>query len=49
LNVVSSPAAWHHIHELRWLRLGVETTTPPKDPEEEAARARTRSALRFGG
>jgi hypothetical protein len=27
----------------------LETTAPPKDREEEAARAKARSALRFGG
>jgi hypothetical protein len=27
----------------------LETTAPPKDREEEAAKAKARSALRFGG
>ncbi len=27
----------------------LETTAPPKDREEDAAKARARSALRFGG
>ena len=31
------------------LLASLETTAPPKDREEEAARARARSALRFGG
>ena len=31
------------------LLTSLETNAPPKDREEEAARARTRSALRFGG
>ena len=31
------------------LLASLETATPPKDREEEAAKARARSALRFGG
>jgi len=31
------------------LLASLETTAPPKDREEEAARARERSSLRFGG
>ena len=31
------------------LLASLETTAPPKDREEEAARAKARSALRFGG
>jgi hypothetical protein len=31
------------------LLASLETNAPPKDREEEAARARARSALRFGG
>jgi hypothetical protein len=31
------------------LLAALETATPPKDREEEAAKARARSALRFGG
>jgi len=31
------------------LLASLETAAPPKDREEEAARARARSALRFGG
>jgi hypothetical protein len=31
------------------LLASLETTAPPKDREEEAAKARARSALRFGG
>jgi len=31
------------------LLTSLETNAPPKDREEEAARARARSALRFGG
>ena len=31
------------------LLASLETTAPPKEREEEAARARARSALRFGG
>ncbi len=32
-----------------WLLASLETAAPPKDREEEAAKARARSALRFGG
>ena len=31
------------------LLASLETTAPPKDREEEAAKAKARSALRFGG
>jgi hypothetical protein len=31
------------------LLASLETTAPPKDREEEAAKAQARSALRFGG
>jgi hypothetical protein len=31
------------------LLASLETATPPKDREEEAAKAKARSALRFGG
>jgi hypothetical protein len=31
------------------LLTSLETTAPPKDREEEAAKAKARSALRFGG
>ncbi len=31
------------------LLASLETTTPPKDRQEEAAKAKARSALRFGG
>jgi hypothetical protein len=31
------------------LLASIETATPPKDREEEAAKAKARSALRFGG
>ena len=31
------------------LLASLETSTPPKDREEESAKARARSALRFGG
>ena len=31
------------------LLVALETTAPPKDREEEAAKAKARSALRFGG
>jgi hypothetical protein len=31
------------------LLASLETSAPPKDREEEAARAKARSALRFGG
>ena len=31
------------------LLASLETATPPKDREEEAAKARARAALRFGG
>ena len=31
------------------LLASLETTAPPKDREKEAAKARARSALRFGG
>jgi hypothetical protein len=31
------------------LLASLETTTAPKDREEEAAKAKARSALRFGG
>ena len=31
------------------LLASLETTSPPKDREKEAAKARARSALRFGG
>ena len=31
------------------LLASLQTTAPPKDREEEAAKAKTRSALRFGG
>ena len=31
------------------LLASLETTAPPKDREEEAAKARARAALRFGG
>jgi hypothetical protein len=31
------------------LLASLETTAPPKDREEEAAKAKSRSALRFGG
>ena len=31
------------------LLASLETATPPKDREEEAAKAKSRSALRFGG
>ena len=31
------------------LLAALETTAPPKDREEEAAKAKARSALRFGG
>lgn len=31
------------------LLASLETSAPPKDREEEAAKARARSALRFGG
>jgi hypothetical protein len=31
------------------LLASLETTVPPKDREEEAAKAKARSALRFGG
>jgi hypothetical protein len=31
------------------LLASLETSAPPKDREEEAAKARVRSALRFGG
>ena len=32
-----------------WLLASLETAAPPKDREEEAAKAKARSAIRFGG
>ena len=52
-SVVNEAAFYSAVEDIarisEWLLASLETNALPKDREEEAAKAKARSALRFGG